>query len=639
MNISTNDKISIARGIAWIAAIFSIIICVMLIANYIQYKSVDPLESEALNTLVERLHVNPQDEALKEDIRALDLLIRKAYFTSQWQIKTGAYLLIFAILVFVLAVRYMNSLKSKLDELEGIEKNPFLDKQLARKWVVYVGAGLILLALTSGYFSYNALDSYEPKVMANTETVDQPIIEEATLVSTEVVQEDPIVSEEEIQEAEKTTTVEKTTSDDISEETKESPTNAEEQTKVVAETKLEKKEANQYKTDISIIANQDELNENYPFFRGPQTNGIVHQTNIPTNWDGASGENILWKVKVPKHGYNSPIIWEDKLFLSGADNTVRQVYCFNKNTGEILWQVDATGIPGSPANAPETTEDTGLAASTMATNGENVFAIFGTGDLVSLDMNGEKIWAKNLGVPDNHYGHSSSLIIYKDKLVVQYDTNKGGKVMAFNAVTGEKIWETVRTGVRISWASPVLARTDDRDELILTAEPLVVSYNPDTGEKLWEVDCMMGEVGPSVGYADGIVYAANEYATLAAIDTKTGEIVWEDSDYLPEVASPLAAEGLLIIATSYGVIACFDAKDGTKYWEQEYADGFYGSPILAEGNIFITDMSGKTHIFKLAKEYQLIADPELGEESTCTPAFSDGRIYLRGFEHLYCIGE
>ena len=623
MTISNKNKTSIARSIAWIAALFSIIICVMLIANYIQFKRVDPLESEALNTLVERLQDNPRDEALKEDIRALDLLIRKAYFTNQWQIRTGAYLLIFGILVFILAVRYLNSLKSKLDELEGIEKDPFLDKQLAQKWVVYVGVGLVVLALLSGFFSYNSLDTYEPKLIAQTEIPVQA--EPTTTVTGEAVH--PVeVSTEPAEE------------EQIPVQTGNETKSAVTQPEAGAATQVPVTEKPAPKTSTKIVS-QEELNKNYPFFRGPKTTGIAFQTNIPENWDGASGENILWKVKPPKKGYSSPILWGDRLFITGADDEARQVYCYNKNSGELLWQANAENIPGSPSSMPKTTDDTGLAASTMATNGNAVFAIFGSGDLVSLDLDGQQLWAKNLGVPDNHYGHSSSLIIHENKLIVQYDTNKGGKVFAFETSSGEKIWETVRTGVRISWATPVLTNSADRNELILNAEPLVVAYHPNTGEKLWEVECMMGEVGPSVGYADGIAYAANEYATLAAIDVKTGEIIWEDNEYLPEVSSPLAAEGLLIIATSYGVIACYDAKDGTKYWEQEYDDGFYGSPVFVDGKVYIIDMSGKTHIFKLAKEYQLVAESGLGEKSAGTPAFADGRVYLRGFDHLYCIGK
>jgi outer membrane protein assembly factor BamB len=142
----------------------------------------------------------------------------------------------------------------------------------------------------------------------------------------------------------------------------------------------------------------------------------------------------------------------------------------------LLWTGIADKIQGSPAAPPRVTEDTGLSAPTVATDGNHVYAIFGTGDVIAFDMNGTRVWARNLGVPDNHYGHSSSLLVWDNKLFVQYDTNRGGKVMALNTATGETIWEKIRTS-KISWASPVLAQVDGKYQLILTADPIVAGYD------------------------------------------------------------------------------------------------------------------------------------------------------------------
>ncbi|MCW0482184.1 PQQ-binding-like beta-propeller repeat protein [Gaoshiqia sediminis] len=613
MNLTVKDKMNLARTVAWIAAVFCLVISVMLIANYFQLKTVDPLETPALQSLVERLRQDPQDEALKNDIRALDLMIRKAYFTSQWQIRTGSWMLVLGVLVSVLAIRYQKSLRPGLEEMESISKDAFLDKQLARKWLMYSGVGLLALALLSGFFSNNILDEYEP----NAVVLEQQISPEVEVVDVLPLEESAIAIEAEDEKAESAPEVE------------DKPE--------VKEKEIKPAEA-PAKT-VAAVPTQAQIRQNYPYFRGPDGTGISYKTNVPEKFDATSGQQVLWKVKVPKHGYNSPVIWDDLLFVSGADNAARVVYCYNKNTGDLLWEAKADQIPGSPATMPKVTEDTGLAAPSMATNGSAVFAIFGTGDLIALDMAGKRLWAKNLGVPDNHYGHSSSLIIYKNKLIVQYDTNRGSKVIALSVIDGSTAWETQRN-VKISWASPVLVTVGNKQQLILTAEPLVAGYDPETGKELWTVDCMMGEVGPSVGYANGIVYAANEYATLAAIKLgEEPEIVWEDSEYLPEVASPLAADGLLIIATSYGVVACYDALEGTKFWEQEYSNGIYASPVYADGKVYIMDMGGNLHVVKMAKEYQLVAESKLGEKSVCSPVFADGKMYLRGFEHLYCIGK
>ena len=295
-------------------------------------------------------------------------------------------------------------------------------------------------------------------------------------------------------------------------------------------------------------------------------------------------------------------------------------------------------MQGSPEKPPRVTEDTGLSAPSLTTDGKAVFAIFGTGDIIAFDMNGLRLWAKNLGVPDNHYGHSSSLITWEGKLFVQYDTNRGSKIIALNNSTGETVWETVREA-KISWASPVLAEINGKMQVILTSDPIVAGYDTNTGEELWKVDCMMGEVGPSGGFSDGIVFAANEYARLVAINPKDASIVWENDEYLPEAASPLAHNGLLIIATSYGVLVCYDTKTGEQYWEHDVGTTLYASPIVADGKLFMMDNDGVMRIYEFAKEMKLISENELGETAGTTPAFSDGKIYIRGEKHLYCIGK
>ena len=211
-------------------------------------------------------------------------------------------------------------------------------------------------------------------------------------------------------------------------------------------------------------------------------------------------------------------------------------------------------------------------------------------------------------------------------------------MLALNTENGETVWETERDA-RISWASPVLAELEGKYQVVLTADPIVAGYDIQTGKELWSVDCMMGEVGPSVGYDNGIVYAANEYATMVAIDIKTREILWEDDMYLPEASSPLAHDGLLVIATSYGVVVCYDAKTGNQYWEHDVGKGIYSSPVYADGKIFVTDNDGGTYVYEFSKELNLLAENTLGETTGTTPAFSDGRIYIRGDGHLYCIGK
>jgi outer membrane protein assembly factor BamB len=185
----------------------------------------------------------------------------------------------------------------------------------------------------------------------------------------------------------------------------------------------------------------------------------------------------------------------------------------------------------------------------------------------------------------------------------------------------------------------VLANVGGKYQLILTADPIVAGYDIKTGDELWQVKCMMGEVGPSVGFADGIVVAANEYAKMVAIDVNTKAILWEADEYLPEASSPLAYNGLVVVATSYGVLACYDLKTGEKYWEHDVGKTLYSSPVYADGKIFMMDNDGVMRIYEFGKEMKLISENKLGEHAGTTPAFANGKLYIRGDKNLYCIGK
>ncbi len=600
MNI--NDKIKLSVNIAKIAGVFCIAVSALLLLNYYQVSKSDPLESETMKTLIERLASEPGNNELKEDIRNLDLLARKAYFNSQWQILSGSYMLLFGVIVFVLSLRVAFSLKAKIEHPEQIVENELLTRKLSQKWLLISGVGLLGLAFTASVFTVNHLDLYSGPGLVNVET---PIVGQAI----EVIEVG--------NDTEKTGAhIEKQVSDysAIQEETIEKP--------------------------IPVVKYPDiaQIRANSPSFRGPLGNGVFTHKNIPVDFDVSTGKNILWKTTVPLAGYNSPVVWGNRVFLSGASAQKREVYCIDANNGKILWGKSVDNIPGSPSVPPKTTEDTGLAAPSLAVNGINVFAIFGTGDVICFDMEGNRAWARNLGVPDNHYGHSSSLLTLNEKLFVQYDTNKGQGIMALNVTTGETIWETKRN-VKISWASPVLANVGGKHQIILATDPIVAGYDIENGKELWTAKGLMGEVGPSPAFGEGLVFATQEYATLLAINPANGQIVWQSNDYLSEVASPVASGGIVFIATSYGILVGLDTKTGEKLWENDGGDGYYSSPVVADNKLFIFDMDGRLQVYALEREKKLLAESELKTKVVTTPAFAEGRMYVRSGTTLFCIGK
>jgi len=584
------EQVKRAKQVALIAGIFTGLTGLLLVLNYLQIQSGDPLNSLALKTLVDRLSMEPDNHQLMEEVRQLDLLARKAYFSSIWQIETGAWLMLIGAVVLIFALRVLHKLRFNIEEPIGEHLTEQKIRLKTQRWIAVSGLSLLALAGLSAIFSINHLKKFDAAKVPTVNQADAGDIEKIEINSADsTLQTDSAVVTD--------------------------------------------------STALAVIPlNEATIKQQHNSFRGAWGNGVSAATGVPTSWNGSTGKNVLWKTPIAVGGNNSPIIWGDRIFLSGGNTKKRVVYCFDRNTGIKLWEQEVSQIPGSPATQPKTTDDTGLAAPSMTADGSLVFALFGNGDIIAFDHAGKKAWARNLGVPANHYGHSSSLLTWGGKIFVQYDTQNGCKVMALSNQTGKTVWTTARSN-EISWSSPILAKVNGKIQLILQANPNVAGYDLNSGKQLWTVDCMTGEVGPSPAFGGGLVYAANEYAKMVAINPSNGEIVWENSDKLPEVSSPVFFGGHLFVATTYSVLACMDAKTGSQLWEYEGKAAFYSSPMIASGRLYIFDTSGKAYIFTPGSEAKLIASPELGEKVYATPVFSDGRIYIRGIKNLYCIGK
>ncbi len=250
---------------------------------------------------------------------------------------------------------------------------------------------------------------------------------------------------------------------------------------------------------------------------------------------------------------------------------------------------------------------------------------------------------ENFGVPENHYGHSSSLLAYDKLLFVQFDSNKNPKLLALDIATGKEAWTAARKS--ISWASPIVAQTPFGPQLILNCEETVDAYDPITGKELWSQECLSGEVAPSPAYGNGIVLAAQEYAVAAAIQLEksdagiTPKILWEFDELLPEISSPVGDGERFYYGTAGGVFVCLDAKSGQKLWEHEFEESIESSPVVVGDRIYVADKAGNIHIMKTSGTFELIGTRAMGEPVLATPAFMDNRIYVRTEKQLYCIEQ
>jgi len=392
----------------------------------------------------------------------------------------------------------------------------------------------------------------------------------------------------------------------------------------------------------------EEIAKNWPSFRGPQGSGISAYTNIPTGWNGKSGEGIIWKSKVPLPGHNSPVVWNDRIFLSGANKERRQVYCFDADSGKLLWQVEIINPASAAAREIELDKDTGYAAPTVATDGNRVFAIFPTGDVGCFDFARKKIWSRSLGVPDSAYGYASSPAIYQNRLLIQYDQatadDNKSRMIALDTFSGMTVWETKRP-VPNSWTSPIVAEIDGRSQLITCGDPWVIAYDPQNGTEIWRVDCLGTDVAPSPIYAGGLVFGIHPYTKLVAIrptgrgDVTKTHIAWKAEDGIPDICSPVSNGKLIFTLETQGKLTCYKVSDGKKLWEEDLKTNFTSSPSLVGDRLYLLSEKGVMFIIKAGSKYMELNKSELGENCYASPAFADGRLYIRSNKNLYCIGK
>ncbi|MBI4977199.1 MAG: PQQ-binding-like beta-propeller repeat protein [Spirochaetes bacterium] len=572
-----------ARTTAFIAGIFSAIVAAMLLIGFFQRIVLNPLSLPATESVISELKNNPANETIKSSVRELDLLARKAFFTSLSFTDRGALLLAAGIGTLLLMLHLMKELRPAVPSA-GPGTAP--DRSLVNWAIAGAGVVIVIAALAAPRI---IVPSSKKTVLA-----EKPIPEAAV---TPAQKNEPV----------------KTAVD----QNKPAEPVASAQTAASAA--------------LPPVDNR-EIMKQWPNLRGPYGLGIAYGQKPPTTWDVASGKNIKWKTAIPLAGFNSPVVWGSRVFLTAADEKSLDVFCIDADTGKIVWRKSVRNAKGI---SPKVSEDTGFAASSAATDGKHVFAVFATGDLACFDIDGKLRWTKAFGEPGNNYGYASSLIVYK-YLFVQMDTDNGGTVYAINPETGAIVWQKPRK-VEPSWASPVIVNPAVRPLVALAANPRVVAYDVTSGAAVFSAECLSGEVAPSPAFARGTIVVANEYASITAFSLTSGKEIWKGEDDLPNTASPLATETHVFTASPSGVVSCYDIVSGKRLWFHETDDTFYSSPVIAGGNIYLASTKGKMFVFTPANVFTPNAGIPMGEAVFATPAFVNNRIYIRTSAHLYCM--
>ena len=450
-------------------------------------------------------------------------------------------------------------------------------------------------------------------------------------------------------------------------------------------------------TDAATVADfQDEYPRNWHQWRGPEANGVAPHGDPPVQW--SEDTNIKWKTAIPGRGSGSPIVWGDRVYLltavetdrvdesaslteseppppqpperRGAEGRGREgrrrggfggrfrqaapknfyqfvVLCLDCNTGEVLWQrVANEAVPHESLHPTNT-----YASSSATTDGQYLYASFGSFGIYCYDLDGDLKWTRDLGEMQtrNSFGEGASPTIHNGTLVVNWDHEGPSFIAALDAATGETKWKRDRDELT-TWNTPLIVEAAGRTQVIVNATNRTRSYDLDTGEILWECGGQASNPIPSPVARGNLVYCMTGYRgyALYAIPldsvgdiTDTERIAWHRDEGTPYVSSPLLYDDRLYFTKSRnGILSCLNAETGEPIIDQERLTGvssLYASPVGAAGRIYLVSREGTTLVLKKSDQLEVLAANVLDEPIDASPAIVGKQLFLRGDKHLYCI--
>ena len=433
---------------------------------------------------------------------------------------------------------------------------------------------------------------------------------------------------------------------------------------------------------IAAIASQPiGFEKNWHHWRGPHATGAAVEANPPTTW--SETENIRWKAAIPGTGHAAPIIWEDKIFIQtaikgeaskaeaeesddddpfgglfnqrGGREAIEDSYKFdliaiNRNDGSILWQKTLHEV--NPHEGKH--QDGTYASNSPVTDGEHVYAYFGSRGLYCVDMMGNVKWEKDVGTmyKSNTFGEGSSPALYGDKIVVLQDHEKGSFITALDKRTGDVLWKTDRDE-RTTWSSPVIVEHDGKAQVVTTGTNRIRSYDLETGEIVWDGDGLTPNSIPSPVAANGYVYLMSGFrgnafrgihlAEATGDITGSDAVVWEYNQDTPYVPSPLLYKGIIyFLKSNNGILTAFNVETGQVYYGPQRlqgVSGVYASIVGASDRVYIAGRGGTVNVIQHGPEFKVLAENKLDDSFNASPAVVGSELYLRGAQYLYCIAE
>ena len=403
--------------------------------------------------------------------------------------------------------------------------------------------------------------------------------------------------------------------------------------------------------------------ENWPGWRGPSGDGVSAGKGIPTKW--SSTENIAWKIAVPGEGHSSPIVWGDKVFLTSSltEKNKRILLCIDRLSGQTVWQRDVVQSP------PETIHRLNSRASgTPATDGKQVYVTFmrAEGDEViapnvgserlitpgkiivaAYDLDGNEKWKTNVGDFLSAHGFNTCPVLFEDLVILNGDHDGNAYLVALDRQSGRQRWRTRRENKTRSYVTPIIREIDGITQMILSGSLCIASYDPRNGKRHWIVDGPTEQFVASMVYDGKYVFATGGYPERHTLAIRPGgkgnvtdtHIAWRTTRGAAYVPSPIISGRYLLMVADSGIASCFEARTGKRHWMERLPGGHSPSPVSADGLVYFVSDRGVTTIIRPSETFAVIAKNELGEPVSASPAISQGQIFLRTHQHLYCIGS
>jgi outer membrane protein assembly factor BamB len=422
----------------------------------------------------------------------------------------------------------------------------------------------------------------------------------------------------------------------------------------------------------------------WPSFRGPQASGVAEGQNLPDQWNGKTGENILWRTPISGLAHSSPVVWGNRIFVTSAvssdpkatfrpglygdgdaskDRSVHRwiIYAIDRNSGKVVWEREAhQGEPLEKRHIKST-----YANSTPATDGRIVVAWFGSQGVFAYDVNGKFLWKVDLGrvdmgaydIPTYEWGPASSPIIWNDLVIVQCDTQADSFLLALDVNTGKTVWKTEREELP-SWGTPTVVQTSAGPQLVTNASNFIRAYDPRTGKELWRLGHSSKITAPTPIYGDDLIVVAsgrgperpifvvrpNARGDLTLPDGKTSSetIAWSRTGRGSYMPTPLIYRGQLYVLANNGTFDAYNLKTGEEIYRQRLptiGSGFSASPVAADGKIYLSNEDGEMLVISAGDKFTHIATNSIGELLMATPALSEGVMYVRSSTGLFAIGR